>query len=64
MQTIFRGRHFIDLEDFTREEVETMLDVSTDLKLKFAQGIPTPYLRDQSMFMMFFEQSTRTRNSM
>ncbi|MDR0648923.1 MAG: ornithine carbamoyltransferase [Synergistaceae bacterium] len=64
MQTVFRGRHFIDLEDFNREEVETMLDVSADLKLKFAQGIPTPYLRDQSMFLMFFEQSTRTRNSM
>jgi ornithine carbamoyltransferase len=41
-----------------------MLGVSADLKLKFAQGIPTPYLRDQSMFLMFFEQSTRTRNSM
>ncbi|MDR1649733.1 MAG: ornithine carbamoyltransferase [Synergistaceae bacterium] len=64
MQTVFRGRHFIDLEDFSREEVETLLDVSADLKLKFAQGIPTPYLRDQSMFLMFFEQSTRTRNSM
>jgi ornithine carbamoyltransferase len=64
VQTVFRGRHFIDLEDFNREEVETMLDVSADLKLKFAQGIPTPYLRDQSMFLMFFEQSTRTRNSM
>jgi ornithine carbamoyltransferase len=64
MQTVFRGRHFIDLEDFNREEVETMLDVSADLKLKFAQGVPTPYLRDQSMFLMFFEQSTRTRNSM
>ncbi|MDR0654028.1 MAG: ornithine carbamoyltransferase [Synergistaceae bacterium] len=64
MQTVFRGRHFIDLEDFSREEVETMLGVSEDLKLKFAQGVPTPYLRDQSMFLMFFEQSTRTRNSM
>lgn len=64
MQTVFRGRHFIDVEDFTREEVETMLEVSFDLKSKFAQGVPTPYLRDKSMFLMFFEQSTRTRNSM
>ncbi|WP_346354362.1 ornithine carbamoyltransferase [Azotosporobacter soli] len=64
MQSVFRGRHFIDLEEFTKEEVDTMLEVSLDLKKKFAMGVPTPYLLHQSMFMMFFEQSTRTRNSM
>lgn len=64
MQSIFRGRHFINLEDFTKEEVDTMLEVSLDLKKKFAMGIPTPYLQNQTMFLMFFEQSTRTRNSM
>lgn len=64
MQSIFRGRHFINLEDFTKEEVDTMLEVSFDLKKKFAMGEPTPYLQNQSMFLMFFEQSTRTRNSM
>ncbi|KJR96906.1 MAG: ornithine carbamoyltransferase [Peptococcaceae bacterium BRH_c4a] len=64
MQSIFRGRHFIDLEDFNKEEVETMLEVSFGLKKKFAMGVPTPYLQYQTMFLMFFEQSTRTRNSM
>lgn len=64
MQTVFRGRHFINLEDFTKEEVDTMLDVSFDLKKSFAMGVPTPYLLYQTMFLMFFEQSTRTRNSM
>jgi ornithine carbamoyltransferase len=64
MQTIFRGRHFIDLEDFTKEEVDTMIDVSMDLKKKFAMGIATPYLQNQTTFLIFFEQSTRTRNSM
>ena len=64
MQTSFRGKHFIDLEDFTKEEIDTMLDVSWDLKKKFAMGIPTPYLSNQTMFLIFFEQSTRTRNSM
>lgn len=64
MQTVFRGRHFITLEDFTKEEVQTMLDVSYDLKRKMAMGIKTPYLEYQTMFLMFFEQSTRTRNSM
>ncbi|ABZ85173.1 ornithine carbamoyltransferase [Heliomicrobium modesticaldum Ice1] len=64
MQTIFRGRHFIDLEEFTKEEIDTMLEVSFDLKKQFAMGVPTPYLLHKTMFMMFFEQSTRTRNSM
>ncbi len=64
MQTLFRGKHFVTLEDWTKEEVDTLLDVSYDLKRKFAMGIPTPYLRDKTIFLMFFEQSTRTRNSM
>ena len=64
MQSYFRGRHFIDLEAYNREEVETLLDVSFDLKRKFAMDIPTPYLTGKTMFLMFFEQSTRTRNSM
>ncbi len=64
MQTVFRGRHFITLEDYTKEEIETMLEVSSDLKKKMAMGVATPYLPYQTMFLMFFEQSTRTRNSM
>lgn len=64
MQTVFKGRHFITLEDYTKEEIETMLEVSKDLKKKMAMGIKTPYLEYQTMFLMFFEQSTRTRNSM
>ena len=64
MQTVFPGRHFINLADFTKEEVDTMLEVSFDLKKKFAMGVLTNYLPNQSMFLMFFEQSTRTRNSM
>jgi ornithine carbamoyltransferase len=64
MQTQFRGKHFINLEDWTKEELDTVLDVSYDLKRKFAMGVPTPYLKDKTVFLMFFEQSTRTRNSM
>jgi ornithine carbamoyltransferase len=64
MQTIFKGKHFITLQDWTKEEVDTLLEVSFDLKKKFAMGIPTPYLPYKTIFLMFFEQSTRTRNSM
>ena len=64
MQTIFKGKHFITLQEWTKEEIDTLLEVSFDLKKKFAMGIPTPYLLYKTIFLIFFEQSTRTRNSM
>ncbi|MBW6462931.1 MAG: ornithine carbamoyltransferase [Firmicutes bacterium] len=64
MQTCFRGKHFITLQEWTKEEIDTLLEVSFDLKKKFAMGINTSYLENKTMFLMFFEQSTRTRNSM
>jgi ornithine carbamoyltransferase len=64
MHKQFRGKHFITLQDWSREEIDTLLDVSYDLKQKFANLEDTNYLRNQTVFLMFFEQSTRTRNSM
>ncbi len=63
MQTNFRGRDFIGDLDFSREEVETVLDVAWDLKRKRALGEPHPYLRDKTLAMLFFFSSTRTRGS-
>lgn len=64
MKSRFRGKHFISLQEWSREELDTLLDVSFDLKRKFAVGEKTPYLLYETVFLMFFEQSTRTRNSM
>jgi len=64
MQTIFYGKDLITLQEWTKEEIDTVLDVSYDLKRKFAMGLSTPYLTNKSIFLIFFEQSTRTRNSM
>ncbi|MFO7815669.1 MAG: ornithine carbamoyltransferase [Halanaerobiales bacterium] len=64
MKTIFRGKHFITLQDWAKEELDTLLEVSFELKRKFAMGIDTPYLNNKTGMLMFFEQSTRTRNSM
>jgi ornithine carbamoyltransferase len=64
MQTILRGKHFITLQEWTRDEIDTLLAVSSELKREFAMGKPTPYLTYKTIFLMFFEQSTRTRNSM
>jgi len=63
MQTNFRGRDFIGDLDFTKEEVETVLDVAWDLKRKRALGEPHALLRDKALAMLFFFTSTRTRGS-
>ncbi len=63
MQTGLRGRDFISDLDFSKEEVETVLDVAWDLKMKRAMGIPHASLRDKVLAMLFFFSSTRTRGS-
>jgi N-acetylornithine carbamoyltransferase len=63
MQTNLRGRDFIGDLDFSKEEVETVLDVAWDLKRQRALNVPHPYLRDKTLAMLFFFTSTRTRGS-
>jgi N-acetylornithine carbamoyltransferase len=63
MQTNFRGRDLIGDLDFSKEEVETVLDLAWDLKRKRALGEPHAYLRDKVLAMLFFFSSTRTRGS-
>lgn len=63
MQTFLRGRDLIGDLDFSKEEVETVLDVAFDLKRKRALGEPHAYLRDKTLAMLFFFSSTRTRGS-
>jgi len=63
MQSDLRGRDLIGDLDFTKEEVETILDVAWDLKKKRALGEPHAYLRDKTLAMLFFFSSTRTRGS-
>ena len=63
MQTNFRGRDLIDLSEWTKDEVDTLLDVAFELKRDRALGRPHPYLRDKVLAMLFFFASTRTRTS-
>ena len=63
MQTDLRGRDFIGDLDFSKEEIDTVLDVAFDLKRKRALGEPHPLLRDKVLAMLFFFSSTRTRGS-
>ena len=63
MQTDLRGRDLISLQEWTKDEIDTVLDVAFDLKRKRALGEPHPLLRDRVLAMLFFFSSTRTRAS-
>ena len=62
-RALFKGRDYITTEEWTGEEIETLLEVSADLKRRFKAGVPHRYLPDKTIFLMFFDKSTRTRNS-
>jgi len=63
MQTDLRGRDLITTQDWSKEEIETLLDVAWDLKRKRALGEPHALLRDKVLALLFFFTSTRTRIS-
>ena len=63
MKTQLFGKDFISEQDWSREELETALEVAMDLKRKFLLKIPTPYLLHQTLYLLFFFSSTRTRTS-
>ena len=63
MQTNLRGRDLVSLQEWTKEEIDTVLDVALQLKRERALGIPHPLLRDKVLAMLFFFSSTRTRAS-
>ena len=63
MQTDLRGRDLISAQEWSKEEIETLLDVARDLKRRRALGEPHALLRDKVLAMLFFFTSTRTRIS-
>jgi N-acetylornithine carbamoyltransferase len=62
-KALFKGKDYITTQEWTNPEIETLLEVSADLKRKFKKRIPHRYLPDQTIFLIFFDKSTRTRNS-
>ncbi len=64
MSKILQGRSFISTQDWRDDELELLLETAFDLKRKFYRDEPHALLRDRTLFALFFEQSTRTRNSM
>ncbi len=60
---MLKGRDYIETQDFSIEEIEHLLAVSTRLKEFFKEGKPHTYLPHQTVFLLFFDNSTRTRNA-
>ena len=63
MQTNLRGRDLVTTQEWTKDEVDTILDLAFDLKRARAVGREHAYLRDKVLGMLFFFTSTRTRAS-
>lgn len=59
-----KGKDFITTQEWTSDEINYLLDLSFDLKERKKKGEITDWLTNQTIFLLFFEQSTRTRNSM
>ncbi len=58
-----KGRHFLTLKDFTKEEILYLLDLAEDLKKKKKKGIPVDTLKGKNVALIFEKTSTRTRCS-
>ncbi len=55
-----KGKNFIDIKDFTGEELSFILDVAKTLKQDWKMGRPHELLRGKSLAGIFATQSTRT----
>jgi len=57
------GRDYIETLDWTVEEIDEALAVAGELKTAFRNGVPHRLLPDKTLFMLFLDKSTRTRNA-
>ncbi len=60
---LFKGKDFLQLADYTTEEILCLLAVAQELKAQQKQGKPHPYLTGKVLGMIFEKSSTRTRVS-
>lgn len=63
MQSNLRGRDMISTQDWTKDEVDTIMEIAFELKRARAMGKSHAYLRDKVLALLFFFTSTRTRSS-
>ena len=57
------GRDYIETADWSVPEIDEALAVAGELKAAFKEGRPHRLLPDKTLFMLFLDKSTRTRNA-
>lgn len=58
-----KGRDFLTLKDFSKEEIMYLIDLAAELKDKKKKGIPVDHHRGKNVALIFEKTSTRTRCS-
>lgn len=60
---MLKGRDFLTLLDYTKEEINFILDTAVDFKKMWMRREPHCYLKGRSIALIFEKPSTRTRTS-
>jgi ornithine carbamoyltransferase len=63
METKYKGRDFISTQNWKTEELDDLIKLAVELKKAKKSGEKTPILDAKTLYMIFFDSSTRTRNS-
>ena len=63
MELSLSGRHFLQLKDFSSDEISGLVDLAQELKEKKKQGIAHRELEGKNIVLLFEKTSTRTRCS-
>jgi len=58
-----KGRDWLMTQDWSNEEIEILLETSATLKREFRGGVTSLHLPHKTIFLIFLDKSTRTRNS-
>jgi ornithine carbamoyltransferase len=60
---VLAGRDYIETIDWTIEELDEVIAVSRELKEQRRRGEPHHLLPDKTVYLLFLDKSTRTRNA-
>lgn len=63
MKVNLKGRSFLTLKDYSKEEIEYLIDLAIDLKEKKKKGIFEKHMKNKNVALIFEKPSTRTRCS-
>jgi len=63
MNSHFQGKSFLKESDFTKKELETLIDLAAHFKYLKQHNIQHHYLQGKNIALLFEKSSTRTRSS-